>query len=78
MLKRKFPLPEEDTSLPRTIYSVWFNICVELLILAQKGWPEGSTIEKVTEFYASHGKVLSARLRKKPTGEFKVTNLKVP
>jgi len=57
MLKRKWPLPEEDTSLPRSIYS--------------KGWPEGTTIEKAAEFYAPHGKVLSVRLRKRPTGEFK-------
>jgi lupus La protein len=58
MIKRRNPLPEDDTSLPRSIYS--------------KGWPQGTTIEKVAEFYAPYGKVLSVHLRRvKTTKDFK-------
>lgn len=57
-VKRTNPLPEEDTSLPRKIYT--------------KGWTgDDLTIEKVTEIFAPHGNVLSVRLRRKKTGEFK-------
>jgi hypothetical protein len=61
MLRRINPLPEDDTSLPRSIYS--------------RGWAPDTTIEKVAEFFAPYGKVLSVRLRKdKPTKAFKVYN----
>jgi len=62
MLKRKAPLPEDDTSLLRTIYS--------------KGWPVGATIEQVSSLFSAYGTVLSVRLRKRnTTHEFKGTVL---
>jgi len=57
MIKRKNPLPENDTSLARSIYS--------------KGWPKTKTLDQVTEFYKPYGKVLSVFMRKNLNKEFK-------
>jgi len=60
MLRRVDPLPEDDTSLPRSIYA--------------KGWAPDTNIEKVADFFAPYGKVLSVRLRRvKATKAFKGT-----
>jgi len=50
MVKRVTPLPQQDDSNERTIYS--------------KGWPEGTSIEDISKFFSTYGKVLSVRLRK--------------
>eukprot|EP01098_Paradermamoeba_levis_P008419 TRINITY_DN3491_c0_g1_i1.p1 TRINITY_DN3491_c0_g1~~TRINITY_DN3491_c0_g1_i1.p1 ORF type:complete len:377 (+),score=152.38 TRINITY_DN3491_c0_g1_i1:86-1132(+) len=57
LIKRAIPLPENDTSIKRTIYA--------------KRFPEGTTIEEVSDFFAAHGKVLCVRLRKTKEKIFK-------
>jgi len=50
MIKRKSPLPENDTSAQRTIYA--------------KGFVPGTSIEDIGAKFAHIGKVLSVRIRK--------------
>jgi len=50
MIKRKNPLPEEDTSLARTVYT--------------KGWTPGISIEEIEDAVTPYGKVLCVRIRK--------------
>jgi len=50
MIKRKSPLPENDTSSQRTIYA--------------KGFVPGTSIEDIGAKFAHIGKVLSVRIRK--------------
>jgi len=57
MVKRANPLPEEDKSNTRIVYS--------------KGWPTGLTIEDVESVFSPHGKVLCVRIRRRPNKEQK-------
>jgi len=58
MVKRIEPIPEKDTTLPRSIYS--------------KGWPlDTTTLESAHAFYEPYGKVLSISLRRRKNKAFK-------
>jgi len=50
MVKRKTPLPQEDQTGPRSIFS--------------KGWPKGISIEDVEKVFQAHGTVRCVRIRK--------------
>ncbi|KAL6067909.1 La protein 1 [Balamuthia mandrillaris] len=56
-VKRKIPLPQEDTSSRRSIYA--------------KGFPKDSTIEDLHEFFSKVGEVLSVRMRRNKDKSFK-------
>eukprot|EP01028_Stygiella_incarcerata_P004899 TRINITY_DN2123_c0_g1_i1.p1 TRINITY_DN2123_c0_g1~~TRINITY_DN2123_c0_g1_i1.p1 ORF type:complete len:387 (-),score=137.48 TRINITY_DN2123_c0_g1_i1:204-1253(-) len=57
MVRRVAPLPEEDVTIPRSIY-------------AKKFAPD-ATIESISEFFAPHGTVQSVRLRRFKDKTFK-------
>eukprot|EP00274_Cyanoptyche_gloeocystis_P008439 CAMPEP_0196658530 /NCGR_PEP_ID=MMETSP1086-20130531/30204_1 /TAXON_ID=77921 /ORGANISM="Cyanoptyche gloeocystis , Strain SAG4.97" /LENGTH=246 /DNA_ID=CAMNT_0041992149 /DNA_START=217 /DNA_END=953 /DNA_ORIENTATION=+ len=50
MVKRKLPLPENDTSIPRSIYA--------------KPIPQDATIDDISQYFSAHAKVLSVQLRR--------------